>query len=126
MIIALVVLSVSFLAMIAMLGAKHYELKVGRQVVAVVARKWAEDKVHQSMHVARGVARVAASKHFWTSLSSFIGQKFVDKVWCHPHVQTVTKKMSDVVQGRKEIKSNGPVSFYLKDVSDHKNHVRQQ
>ena len=120
MIIALVILIISFLAMATMIWAGLYEIKIGRQVIAVDARKWAEVKVRQSAHAARGVAQVAATKHFWTGLSSFVGRKFVEKVWHHPHVRKVTKKATDVVRGKKEIKSNGPVSFYLKDVSDFK------
>ena len=126
MIFALVILIISFLAIIAMLVAKRYELKAGRQVLAVRARNWAEDKARQSAHVAKGVVQVAVTKHFWTGLSTFFCRKFVEKVWHHPHVQTVTKKATDVVRGKKEIKSTGPVSFYLKDVSDYKNHVRSQ
>lgn len=120
MAIALGILIISFLAIVAMLGAKFYETKAGRQVVAVGARGWAERQARQSVHVARGVVQVAATKHFWTGLGSFIGRKFVEKVWRHPHVRTVAKKATDVVRGKKEIKSDGPVSFYLKDVSDYK------
>jgi hypothetical protein len=109
--------------MAAMLGARHYEIKAGRQVVAVGARKWAEERVRQGAHVARGVVRVAATKHFWTSLTSFIRRKFTEKIWHHRYARTLAKKASDVVRGKKEIKSKGPVSFYLKDVSDFKDHV---
>jgi hypothetical protein len=124
MIIALVILVISFLAIVAMLWARLYEMKTGRQVVAVGARKWAEERAHQGVHAARGVARVAATKHFWTGLLSFVGRKFVEKVWHHPHVRAVTKKATDVVLGKKEIKSNGPISFYLKDIGDHKNNIK--
>jgi hypothetical protein len=124
MIIALVILIISFLAIVAMLGARLYEIKAGRQVVAVEARKRAEELAHQGVRVARGVVRVAATKHFWASLLSFVGRKFVEKVWNHRHVRAVTKKATDVVLGRKEIKSKGPVSFYLKDISDHKNNIK--
>jgi Tfp pilus assembly protein PilV len=120
MIIALVILIISFLAMIAMLGAKRYEIKAGRQVIAVGARKWAEKGAHRSVHIAKSVVKVAATKHFWTGLGSFFGRKFVEIVWHHPHVRAITKKAGDVVRGKKEIKSKGPVSFYLKDVSDYK------
>ena len=123
MIIALVILAISFLAMIGMLVAKSYELKAGRQVLAVGARTWVEKQARQSAHVAVGVAQVAVTKHFWTGLASFIGQKFSDKVWHHPRVQTVAKKATDLVNGKKEVKSDGPVSFYLKDVSDYKNNI---
>jgi len=107
-----------------MLGAGLYEMKAGRRVLAVGARVWTEKKVHQSVYVARDVVQVAVTKHFWTGLLSFIGRKFVEKVWHHPHVQTITKKAVDVVKGKKEIKSEGPVSFYLKDVSEYKNKIR--
>ena len=110
--------------MMAMLGARLYEMKVGRQVVAVEARVWVEKKARQSVHVARSVARVATTKHFWTGLSRFVGKKFVEKVWLHPKVRNVAKKAHDVVRGKKEIKSTGPVSFYLKDVIDHKNNIK--
>lgn len=124
MIIAIGILVVSFLAMIAMLAAKLYEIKVGRQVLAVGVRIWAEKQVNNSLQVARGVVQVSVTKHFWTGLMSFICQKFVEKVWRHPHVCNVTKKVVDVVQGKKEIKSKGPVSFYLKDVSDYKKDLK--
>ncbi len=126
MITAFSILGVSFVAMIAMYTAKMYELKAGRVILAARARGWAEKRVNQSVHTARDVAKVAVTKHFWTGLTTFIGRKFVEKVWHHPRVQTVTKKAGDVVRGKKEIKSTGPVSFYLKDVSDYKNHVRSQ
>lgn len=126
MIIALVILILSFLAIVAMLGAKHYEVKAGRQLVAVSARKWSEERIRRGGHAARGVARTAFKKHFWTGLSSFVWSKLVDGIWKHPRVQAVTKKATDVVRGKKEIKSTGPVSFYLKDVGDHKKHIGKQ
>ena len=112
--------------MTAMIAARLYEIKIGRQVLAVRARCWAEKQARQGMHVARTVAQVAATKHFWTGLSSFVCQKFVDKIWHHPHIRNVAKRATDVVRGKKEIKSTGPVSFYLKDVSDYKKHVRSK
>lgn len=124
MIFAIVTLAVSFLAMIAMLGAKHYEMKAGRQIIAVEARKRVENGVRHVMHVAWGMVQVAVTKRFWTDLLAFICRKFVEKVWRHPHMCAVTKKAVDVVKGKKEIKSKGPVSFYLKDVSDYKKQVR--
>ena len=126
MIIALVILILSFLAMTAMIIAKNYEAKAGRQILAVGARDWTEKQMRQSAHVARGVVQVAVTKHFWTGLSSFFWQSFVEKVWRHPRVQNVAKKANDVVRGKKEIKSTGPVSFYLKDVSDYKEQVKSK
>lgn len=126
MIIALVILIISFLAITTMIAARRYEIKIGRQILAVRARVWAEERARHGVHVAKGVAKVAATKHFWTGLSSFIGRVFVDKVWHHPHMRTVAKKATDVVRGKKEIKSTGPVSFYLKDISDHKKQVRSK
>ena len=112
--------------MVAMIVAKLYEIKAGRQVLAVSMRRHAEKLAHRSLHVTQGVVRVAVTKHFWTGLSTFAGQKFVEKVWWQRHVQSVTKKASDVVRGKREIKSKGPTSFYLKDVTDYKNHFRSQ
>jgi hypothetical protein len=126
MIIALVILIISFLAITAMLTAKHYEIKSGRQVVAVRARELVEKGVRHGARTARDVAQVAVTKHFWTGLFSFAGRKFIEKVWHHPHVRAVTKKATDVVRGKKEIKSDGPVSFYLKDVSDYKKDLPSQ
>ena len=107
-----------------MIVAKNYEARAGRQILAVGARDWTEKQMRQSAHVARGVVQVAVTKHFWTGLGSFIWRKFMEKVWRHPRVQHVTKKAADVVRGKKEIKSTGPVSFYLKDVSEYKDQVK--
>jgi len=124
MIPALVILIVSFLAITAMFVAKRYEIKVGKQVWAIGMRNWIEKQVRQIAHVTRDVLHVATMKHFWTGLSSFFCRQFVEKVWQHPHVCAITKKATDVVRGKKEIKSTGPVSFYLKDVIDHKNNIK--
>ena len=110
--------------MAAMFAARSYEMKAGRQVIAVSSRAWAEKQARRSAYVARDVVRTATTKHFWAGLFSYIGRKFVEKVWHHPHLRKMAKKATDVVRGKKEIKSKGPVSFYLKDVSDHKNHLR--
>jgi hypothetical protein len=107
-----------------MFGVKHYELKAGRQLLAVRSRTLVEKKMQSCAAVSHGVVQVAVNKHFWTGLSTFFCKKFVEKVWLHPHVRKVTTKATDVVRGKKEIKSTGPISFYLKDVSDHKNKVR--
>jgi hypothetical protein len=123
MITALVLLVISFLAMLIMFVARLYEIKAGRQIVAVGVRQWAEKQAYQGVHVARGVAQVAVTKHFWTGLSVFVGRKFIDKVWHHPRVCVMTRKMFDIVKGKKEIKSNGEVSFYLKDVSEYKKKI---
>ena len=126
MIPALVILIISFVAIITMLVARHHEIKIGRQVLAVKARDWAEKQARQGLHAAKGVAKVAATKHFWTGLSNFVCQIFITKVWQHPRVCVIVKKTADTVRGKKEINSKGPVSFYLKDVSEYKNKVRQQ
>ena len=126
MITAAVTLVVSFLAMVGMLWAKLHEIKAGRQILAIRARTWVENKVRQTGRTTRDVIQVGATKHFWTGLSSFVGRKFVEKVWHHPRVQGVTKKAADVVRGKKEINSTGPVSFYLKDDSDYKSKVRSK
>jgi hypothetical protein len=120
MIFAIVVLAVSLMAMIVMVVAGLYEIKVGRKIIALSARIWCEECLQKTLHTARGVIKVAATKKFWTDLTSYIWRKFVEKVWRHPHVQKVTKKAVDVVRGKKEIKPNGQVSYYLKDVSEYK------
>ena len=127
MITPFVILIISFLAMTAMLVARLYEIKAGRLILAVRARESIEKHTRRGAHAVRDIARVATTKKFWTCLVTFIGHKFVEKVWHNPRVKSVTKKATDVVRGKKEIKSTGPVSFYLKDVSDYKNNnVRSQ
>ena len=124
MIPAIIILGVSFLAMVTMLVARLHEVKVGRQVIAIPARVWCDKHVHRARHTVREIAHVAATKKFWTCLAAYSWNVFVDKIWHHPHVEKVTKKAVDVVRGKKEIKSNGPVSFYLKDVAEYKKQVR--
>jgi len=120
MIFAIVLLAVSFVAMSAMVIAGLYEIKIGQKIIALPARVWCDKCLHKTLHVTRSIVRVAATKRFWTDLITYIWRKFVEKVWRHPHVQKATKKAVDVVRGKKEIKSNGQVSYYLKDVSEYK------
>ena len=112
--------------MSAMVVARFYEIKIGRQVLAVRARECAERHARRGLHLAKSVAQIATTQHFWKGLSKFFCKKFVEKIWHHPHVRHVARKANDVVRGKKEIKSKGPVSFYLKDVSDFKKQVRSQ
>ena len=120
MIIAFSILAISLLAMAAMLAARLYEIKAGTRIFAVGLREWIEKRARQLFHIVRGMVQVAVTGQFWTGLMSYTWRKFVEKVWHHPHVQNAARKATDVVRGKKEIKSKGPVSFYLKDVSDYK------
>ena len=120
MIFAIVIAAVSFIAIIAMVSVGLYEIKVGHKTIAVSARLWCDRHVQIALHAMRVVAQVASTKKFWTGLVSYIWQKFVEKVWHHPHVKKVVKKSVDVVCGKKEIKPTGTVSYYLKDVSEYK------
>ena len=126
MIAAIIMLALSFIAMSAMIVARLHEVKVGRQIVAIPARVWCDERVHQARRTVRDIAHVAATKRFWIGLSTYCWKMFVEKVWHHQRVEKVVKKAVDVVQGKKEIKSNGPVSFYLKDVTEYKKQVRSQ
>ena len=120
MIFAIVVLGISFIAMTAMVAISLHETEVGHKVIAISARTWCDKALQETLHNMRGILRVATTTKFWTGLFSYIGRKFVEKVWHHPHVKKATKKAVDVVRGKKEIKSTGPVSYYLKDVSEYK------
>ena len=121
MIFAIIILGFSLFAMIAMISGRMYEINAGNKVFLVVTRTWFDKHLQNALRSLMVIVKVASTKKFWTGLSSYTWRKFVEKVWHHPQVKKATKKAVDVVRGKKEIKSNGPVSFYLKDVSDYKN-----
>jgi hypothetical protein len=126
MTLALVLFSTSCIAMITMLYMKLHEIKIGRYLLFPTLRQRSDLYLKKVWRNVERFFRIIGSGKFWIALTVFLAREFHENVLKHPKVTSTSKKVVNVVKGRKTIKSKGPVSFYLQDVSEYKNGLRTE
>lgn len=120
MTLAVIILVLSGLSIWIMLYIKMHEAEIGRYHFFPVLRVSADHVARKIFGSIRWAVKVVTSKKFWIALAKFIISEFRENVLENEHVVKTTKKVSDKIRGRKAIKNKGPVSFYLRDVSEYK------
>src|SRR4051812_34673416 len=102
---AFISFGVSLVAMIVMLNMKLHEIKLGRYLLFPTLRERSDQYLKRVLRSVERFTRIISSKKFWIALTVFLAREFHDHVIKHPKVTTTTKKVADVVRGRKVIKS---------------------
>ena len=120
MYLAFSLLVISALAMVIMLYIKLHEHTVGGYHWFPRWREKGDQLIRRAGRAFLRFMRVVVSKKFWLALGHFLYLEFRENVVKHPQVIKARKKAQDFIRGRKTIKSKGPVSFYLGEVTDHK------
>ncbi len=123
---AFILFGVSLVAMLSMLQMKLQEIKIGRYLLFPTLRQRSDIFLKQIWRNTERFFRIISNRRFWFALTVFLAREFRDNVIRHPRVARTSKKVVDVVRGKKTIKSKGPVSFYLKDVTEYKNGLRTE
>ena len=123
---AITLFCISSLAMFIMLQMKLHEIKNGRYLLFPTLRQRSDIFLKKVWRNIERFFRIISSRKFWIALTLFLAREFRDNVLKHPKVTSTSKKVVNVVRGRKEIKAKGPVSFYLQDVSEYKNNLQTE
>ncbi len=123
---AFVLFGFSLVAMVTMLQMKLHEIKIGRYLLFPMLRQRSDIFLKKIWRNTERFFRIVSNRRFWIALIIFLSREFRDNVIRHPKVVRTSKKVIDVVKGKKTIKSKGPVSFYLKDVTEYKNGLRTE
>jgi nucleoside diphosphate kinase len=117
---AVIIFVVSGLSICIMLYIKMHEAEIGRYHFFPVLRASTDHVARKVFGSLRWTVKVVTSKKFWIALVKFIIVEFKENVLENEHVVKTAKKFSNKIRGRKAIKNQGPVSFYLRDVSEYK------
>lgn len=120
MILAVITLSVSVIGIVLMFYIKTHEIKTGGYTFCPGLRATGDIFTHAVLRKSLWILKVITNRKFWFALLKFLAVEFKENVLKHEKVIKITKKVSDVVHGRKKIEKQGKVSFYLQDISEYK------
>ncbi len=120
MTLVITTLGISAFGMMLMLYIKMHEAQSGRYHILPTLREAGDRIARKIAGWFRWMGKVVSNRKFWLALGTFLMVEFRENVLKHEAVVKTTKKVSDAVQGRKQINTQGSVSFYLRDVSEYK------
>lgn len=125
MTLAVITLGTSCLGIAIMLYIKTHEIKKGEYALFPNIRAAGDHVVRRMVHKGFRFFKIITNRKFWIALGRFLVQEFKDNVLGHEFVVKSVRKIDNTLQGRKTIKPQGKVSFYLQDVSEYKKDLQK-